>query len=380
MAKDYYETLGVSKSASEDEIKSAYRTLAKKYHPDLNKNSEEAKKKFQEVSEAYEVLSDSKKRANYDQFGSADGQQFGGFGGSQGFSGFSESFSGSGGFSDFFSDIFSAFGGGNGGARRQEAVGADLQTKITLTFEEAAFGCSKSFVIPKIDKCSACGGTGAKNGKEFQTCSHCNGRGVVETLKRTIFGDSVSMGPCPSCGGSGRIIKEKCATCNGKGTVKTNQTINIDIPAGIDAGQTITMRGKGNAPTGGVGQNGSLHIVVDVLPHKIFRREGYDLYLDLFVPFTTALLGGKIEIPCLEGKEYLEIKELTQSGTIMRLKNKGIKVLNKNSKGDLIVTIIAEVPKSLDRETKEHLMQIQSTLGATNFTKYKSYLDKVNQR
>lgn len=374
MAKDYYETLGVSKNASDDEIKSAYRKLAKTYHPDLNKNSDEATAKFKEISEAYEVLSDPKKRSNYDQFGSADGPAFGGGGG--GFGGFSDF---SGGFSDFFSDIFSAFGGGSG--RRQEEVGSDLQTKITLTFEEAVFGCTKSFVIPRIDQCKSCNGIGAKNGTEYTTCSSCGGRGVKETIKRTMFGDSVSMTTCATCGGKGKQIKEKCSICGGKGTTKVNQTITLDIPAGIDNGQTMTMRGKGNAPTNGVGQNGSLHVKIEVLPHKILKREGFDLYLDLYVPFTTTLLGGKVEIPTLEGKEFIEIKELTQSGTIMRLKGKGVKHLNRSSaRGDLIVHIISEVPKTLDKETKSKLLQIDGHLGTSSFAKHKSYLDKLNSK
>lgn len=374
MAKDYYETLGVGKNASEDELKSAYRKLAKQYHPDMNKNSAEATAKFKEISEAYEVLSDAKKRANYDQFGSADGPSFGG----GGFSGFEGGFSG--GFSDFFSDIFSAFGGGSAQGRHQEAVGNDLQTKIQLTFEEAAFGCTKNFSIPRTDKCSACNGTGAKNGTEYTTCSSCHGKGVKEAIKRTIFGDTVSVTTCTQCNGKGKIVKEKCGTCSGKGTNRVNQTISLDIPAGIDNGQTMTMRGKGNAPASGAGQYGSLHIQIEVIPHNILRRDGINLYLDLFVPFTTALLGGKVEIPTLEGKEFIDIKELTQSGTVLRLKNKGIKQLNRNAKGDLIITIIAEVPKTLDKDTKAKLQQIGSNLGSSSFSKHKSYLDKLSAK
>ena len=365
--KDYYNTLGVDKNASADEIKSAYRKLAKKYHPDLNKDNNEAAEKFKEINEAYEVLGDEKKRSNYDQFGSADGQpNFGDFfGGNAG--GFS------GGFSDIFSDIFSAFGGGK--ASRVER-GEDIDIAINLTFEEAAFGCTKEIVIPKIESCTDCSGTGAKNGKEYTTCQTCNGTGKVRFTQNTFFGTTIQEGPCKECNGTGKKIKEKCSSCGGKGYKKVQKTVKVKIPAGIDNGQTITMRGEGNSPVR-KGVNGDLHIYVRVASHKILVRAGADLHLELNIPYTLALLGGKVEIPTLNGVYNLEIKECTNSGTIMRLKGKGMKFVNRDAYGDLLVTIKTEPPKSLDKKTKELLKQISEINSVNNYPKYKSYLDKI---
>lgn len=368
--KDYYSVLGVEKGASDDEIKSAYRRLAKKYHPDLNK-TEEAAEKFKDINEAYEVLSDPQKRSNYDQFGSAEGNPFG----SSGQGGFGDFFGGGGGFSDIFSDIFSAFGGGRGNAREQ-ARGQDINIAITLEFEEACFGCEKNITINKTEKCSACNGTGAKNGKEFTTCRDCNGSGRVRFQQNTLFGTTIREAGCPKCNGTGKIIKEKCSSCNGKGEQKGSKTIKVKFPAGIDNGQTLRMRGEGNSPTGN-GVAGDLNIKVSVKPHKLLVRKENDLYLELYVPFTTALLGGKVEIPSLNGNYTLEIPELTSSGTIMRLKKKGVKVLNREAYGDLLVTIKAEVPKTLDKDTKNKLKEIDEKLGETSYTKYNNFLKNM---
>lgn len=366
--KDYYEILGVDKNASADDIKSAYRRLAKKYHPDLNQNNPEAAEKFKEVGEAYEVLGDEKKRSNYDQFGSADGQpNFGDFFGGNG--GFSEGF---GGFGDIFGDIFGAFGGRGRTVER----GEDIEVQITLSFDEAAFGVTKEITIPKLEKCSVCSGTGAKNGKEFSTCSTCRGTGRVRYSQQTLFGTTIQEGPCKDCNGTGKIVKEKCSDCNGKGYKKVTKTVKIKVPAGIDNGQTITMRGEGNCPIRD-GICGDLRIHVRVSPHKVLVRNGFDLHLELYVPFTLALLGGKVTIPTLNGDYDLQIKELTQSGTIMRLKNKGIKHLNSNAYGDLIVTVKTEAPKSLDKKTKELLKQIDQNIPQNNYSKYETYLKKI---
>lgn len=370
--KNYYDVLGVDKKASADDIKSAYRKLAKKYHPDLNKGDKTAEQKFKEVNEAYEVLSDDKKRSNYDQFGSAEGNpNFGDFfrGGnsSGGFGGFSD-------FGDIFGDIFSAFGGGR--SARTVERGDDIDIQINLSFEESAFGVSKDLLIPKIEKCSACSGTGAKNGKEFTQCSTCRGTGRVRYTQQTIFGTTIQEGPCKECNATGKIIKEKCTECSGKGYKKVTKTVRVKVPAGIADGQTITMRGEGNAPIR-QGVNGDLHIYVRVAPHKVLVRDGYDLLLELYIPFTLALLGGKVEIPTLNGNIEADIKELTQSGTIMRFKNKGIKVLNKESYGDLIVTIKTEAPKNMDKKTKELLKQIAEQIPQNNYSKYESYLKKI---
>ncbi len=375
--KDYYEVLGVDKKASADEIKSAYRKLAKKYHPDLNKDNKDAAEKFKEVNEAYEVLGDEKKRANYDQYGNAEGQPnfsdfFGGNGG--GFSSGNFSGGGFGGFGDIFGDIFSAFGGGRSSSAVEQ--GDDIDVAINLTFEEAAFGITKEIVIPKIESCPDCSGTGAKNGKEFTTCQTCKGSGRVRYTQNTLFGTTIQEGVCKDCNGTGRIIKEKCSTCGGKGYKKVQKTVRVNVPAGIDNGQTITMRGAGNAPVR-KGVNGDLHIYVRVAPHKLLVRNGYDLQLEVNIPYTLALLGGKIQIPTLNGMYDLEIKECTNSGTVMRLKNKGIKMLNRDAYGDLLVTIKTEPPKSLDKKTKELLKQITEINSVNNYPKYKNYLDKI---
>ena len=369
--KDYYSILGVDKSASEDEIKSAYRRLAKKYHPDLNK-TEEAANKFKEINEAYEVLGDSKKRANYDQFGSAEGNPFGAGGGAGGFGDF---FGGAGGgFSDIFSDIFSAFGG-RGDARVQER-GQDINLAMNLSFEEAAFGCEKNITVGKLEKCSSCKGTGAKNGKEFTTCSECGGTGRVRYQQNTLFGTTIREAGCPKCNGMGKIIKEKCPDCNGKGYQKVNKSVKVKFPAGIDDGQTLRMKGEGNAPTR-EGISGDLNIKVNVMPHKLLSRKGNDLFMDLYVPFTTTILGGKVEVPILDGKYTLTIPELTPSGTVMRIKNKGVKALNRDYYGDLLVTIKAEYPKKLEKNVKADIEALAKNIDETTYAKYTNYLKKL---
>lgn len=371
--KDYYSILGVGKNASDDEIKSAYRQMAKKYHPDLNKDNPEAAEKFKEVNEAYEVLGDAQKRKNYDQFGSADGPQFSGFGGGsgQGFGGFD--FSGD--FGDIFGDIFSAFGGG-GRSRQRTFKGEDINVSINLTLKEACEGCTKNIVVNKIDKCESCGGTGAKNGKEFTVCPNCKGAGRVRYQQNTIFGTTIREGECEACGGTGKIVKEKCADCNGKGYKKVQKTVQVKVPAGIDDDQILRMGGQGNSPqVAGNGISGDLNIKVNVIPDKLLSRKGNDLYIDIYVPFTTLLLGGMVDVPTLDGVFELKIDELTQSGTVMRLKGKGAKLLHKETRGDLLVTLKAESPKSLDKKTKEALKDIQESISISSYPKYKKYED-----
>lgn len=361
----------VSKDASEDEIKSAYRRLAKKYHPDINK-TEEGANKFKEINEAYEVLGDPQKRSNYDQFGTAEGNAFGG--GASG--GFSDFFGGAGGFGDIFGDIFSAFGGGRSSARVQRQ-GEDINLAMNLTFEEACFGTEKDITVGRLEKCNSCNGTGAKNGSEFSTCSQCGGSGRVRVQERTMFGMSIREGACPKCNGSGKIIKEKCDDCAGKGYNRQNAKIHVKFPAGIDNGQTLKMRGQGNAPAG-QGVNGDLNIKVSVTPHKVLVRKGFDLTLELYVPFTTALLGGKIEIPSLDGMYELKIPERTISGTVLRVKNKGVKNLNNPSKrGDLLVTIKAEMPSSLTKEQKEIIENLAKDIGDNSYKIYTETLKKM---
>lgn len=370
--KDYYKILGVEKGASADEIKSAYRRLAKKYHPDINKTPEAAEK-FKDINEAYEVLGDDKKRANYDQFGSADGPQFGG--GAGGAGGFGDFFGGAGGgFSDIFSDIFSAFGGSGSRGRVMEK-GDDIFMNMTISFEEAAFGVEKNITYSKIEKCSACDGTGAKDGKEYSVCPECHGSGRVRYQQNTMFGTTIREAGCTRCNATGKIIKEKCSACSGKGYKKINKTLKVKVPAGIDDGQTIRMRGEGNAPVR-EGVSGDLNIRIAVTPHKILVRKGNDIYLDLYIPFTQALLGTKVEIPTLKGPYTLTIPELTASGTVMRLKNKGVKILNREAYGDMLVSIKAEPPKSLDKATKKLLEELNAKIDPKAYSKYQNFLSK----
>lgn len=375
-SKDYYNILGVDKNASDEDIKSAYRKLAKKYHPDLNKDNPQAAEKFKEVNEAYEVLSDKTKRSNYDQFGSADGADFsgfGGFGGGEGFGGF-------GGFGDIFGDIFSAFGGGGARSSANTRVkGEDINLALNITLKESAFGCTKEIRVSKLETCSHCSGTGAKGGKEFETCPDCKGSGRVRFQQNTIFGTTIREGVCNTCRGKGKRIKEKCPECNGKGYSKVSKVVKVKVPAGINEGQILKMRGEGNAPTL-KGINGDLNIKISILKDKMLVREDNDITLTVYVPFTTLILGGEIEIPTLDGKYTLKIKELTQSGTVMRLKNKGCKILQRGeSRGDMLVTIKSEVPNKLDKKLAKALEEIQEDTKTSLYSKYSDFVENTKK-
>ncbi len=375
--KDYYKILGVEKSATSDEIKSAYRKLAKQYHPDLNPNNPEAAAKFKEVGEAYEVLSDATKRSNYDQFGSASGNPNDFFGGGAG--GFGGGNFGNGGFSGFEDvfDIFSSFGRG-GRAAARNTPGDDIVTSINLSFKEAVFGCEKTIKVNRTEKCEHCTGTGAKHGTAYETCVECKGTGRVRYTQDTIFGRVVNEGVCKTCNGSGKKIKEKCDECNGKGVTKVSKEIKIKIPAGIDNGQVITMRNNGHASTNG-GPNGDLQIEVSVAQHEMLNRDGFNLYIDLPIPFTLAYLGGKVNVPTTEGLYELTIPPLTQPNTVFKLKNRGIKMLNRDGMGDLIVTVRVEMPKSASKQDKEIIEKLQDTISVQNYQKTKSYQDKLKK-
>lgn len=385
MAKNYYDILGVNKNASDDEIKKAYRSLAKKYHPDLNPGNAEAAEKLKEVNEAYSVLSDKTKRQNYDTYGNENGPQgFGGGGsGFGGFGGFSSSdFGGFGDFGDIFSNLFgSSFGGGS--SRRssrnsgpQAMQGADIQVKMKLSFVEAAFGCKKSVNLTRTETCSACNGSGAKNGTEISTCSRCSGTGSIRQTQNTPFGQVLTEGVCPDCHGTGKKIKEKCPICGGSGVTRQNRTIDLNIPGGVDNDQVLTLRGQGEAGKNG-GPAGDMQIMIQVEPHKILKREGYDVYEDVPISFTEALLGSKIKIAGINETLEITIPELTQSGTILTIKGKGIKYLNKNTYGDLFVKILVEMPKSLDRTQKKMVQDLHDSISKNQYPKKKTFNDKI---
>ena len=369
--KDYYSTLGVDKNASDDEIKSAYRQMAKKYHPDLNKTPEAAEK-FKEVNEAYSVLSDKQKRANYDQFGSADGPQ--GFGGGQGFSGFEGGF---GGFEDIF-NIFSNFGG-RGGARQAREEGEDINTDITISFTEAAFGCEKELTINRKERCAECKGTGAKSDSDYVTCSECNGTGSVTYTQQTLFGMTRTTGLCRNCGGKGKVVKEKCTSCKGSGLKNITTKIKVKIPAGIDNEQTIRLNGEGNQTASANGVPGDLRINVTVQSHPLLVRKGFDLYVDVYAPITTLLLGGKVEVPILKGTQTIDVAPLTQSNTTYTLKGKGIKFLKGFGSGDIIVTLKGEMPKDLDKSSIKLIKELQASINPKSYPNTNKYQEKLDK-
>lgn len=370
MAKrDYYEVLGVSKTASDDELKKAYRTLAKKYHPDLNGGDKECEEKFKEVNEAYEVLSDPQKRARYDQFGHEDPRT----GGAGGYGDFT------GGFGGGFDDIFSAFfGGGFGGTQRARGPerGNDLRYDLTITFEEAAFGCEKEITVTREENCEECGGTGAKKGTSPTTCPTCKGTGQVQSFINTPIGRVSNVRVCDACHGSGKIIKDPCPKCNGRGRVRRNRKISIKIPAGIDNGMQIPLRRQGEPGLRG-GENGDLYIFVTVRPHKLFTRENYDLYCDVTVSFTQAALGGEIDVPTLNGMTKYNLPEGTQPGAVVRLRGQGIQNLRGAGKGDLYIKINVEIPRRLTEKQKELLRQFDESVTGKEYEGKKSFFDRV---
>ena len=372
--KNYYDILGVSKNASDDEIKKAYRNLAKKYHPDLNPGNAEAAEKLKEVNQAFSVLSDKTKKQNYDTYGSETGPQgFGGFGG--GFGGFDAS--DFGGFGDIFSNIF---GGGFGSSRsRQSSMasqGADIQVKIKLSFVEAAFGCKKSINLTRSETCTTCKGTGAKNGTELTTCARCKGSGVIRQTQNSLFGQMISESVCPECQGRGKTIKEKCPHCSGAGITRENRSIELNIPAGIDNNQVLTLRGQGEAGRNG-GPAGDIQILIQVENHKTLKREGFDVYEDVPITFAEAMLGGKIKIPGINETLEITIPECSQTGTIITVKGKGTKILNKNGYGDLFAKLVIEIPKSLDKKQKEMLSNLAESISQNQYQKKKSFNDKI---
>ena len=362
-AKNYYEILGVEKTATADELKLAYRKLAKKYHPDMYVSASEQEKKdaeakFKDINHAYEVLSDPQKRAAYDTYGDENGPQAGaGFGG---FSGFGSDGTGAGGFGfdmdDIFSSIFSGFGGGSSRAQRANAPqrGQDILVGVNLTFEEAAFGTQKTVNVKRVENCPDCKGTGAKDGTAFKVCSQCKGSGRVTMTQRTPFGQVSTQGVCPTCHGTGKIITDKCTTCGGVGRFEKVSEVKVNIPAGIDSGQRVRYDNEGHAGSNG-GEKGGLYVEVRVAPHKLFSRNGFDVLLEVPISIVDATLGTTIEVPTLYGNKEIKIPEGTQSETVFTIKNYGIKKLKATGKGDMFVKVVVEVPKSVSKEQKEFL-------------------------
>ena len=359
--RDYYEVLGVSKTATEEEIKKAYRALAKKYHPDMHPDDREAEAKFKEASEAYAVLSDKEKRAQYDQFGHAAFDGTGGFG-EGGFD-----FTGAD-FSDIFGDIFGGmFGGGFGGRSRGASngpmKGANIRTSVRITFLEAVFGTEKELTLNLKDPCPKCNGTGAKPGTSPQMCPKCGGKGQVVFTQQSFFGTVRNVQTCPDCGGSGKIIKDKCPDCGGTGFISSRKTINVTIPAGIDNGQSVRIREKGEPGVNG-GPRGDLLVEVIVSPHETFEREGFDIFSVVRISYAVAALGGSIMIDTVDGRIVYDVKAGTQTGTQIRFRNKGVPTLrNKEVRGNHYVTLVVDIPTKLSKEAKEALRRFDELTG-----------------
>ena len=372
--QDFYETLGVARSASDEDIKKAYRKLAMKYHPDRNPDNKASEDKFKEVQKAYDILSDKEKKTAYDQYGHAgvdpnmgSGGFGGGFSGAQGFD-----------FGDIFSQMFGGApggGGGGGSARQQSQQGADLQYGLEISLEEAAAGVKKRITVPTHEECDLCHGSGAKPGTSASTCSTCRGSGVIH-VRQAIF---QMQQTCPSCHGSGQEIKEPCLKCRGEGRVRTSKTVEVSIPAGIEEGQRIRLSGEGEPGLRGA-PSGDLYVVIRVKEHKTFERNGLDLHCELPISFTTAALGGEVEVPTLVGKVKLTIPKETQTGRRMRVKGKGIKSLRSSAVGDLYCHVSVETPIDLtdrQKELLEEFEKISTGLGRSQTPRQKSFFDKV---
>ena len=367
MAKDYYKTLGVSKDASQDEIKKAYRTLVKKYHPDLHPGDEAAAEKFKEINEANEVLSDETKRKNYDTFGDPNGGMGGfGGGGASGFGGFGD-------FGDIFGDIFGGFGGSR--ARQQtKTKGDDITIEVSLSFLDAAKGCRKEVSYHRNEPCKACSGTGAKGGTAYKTCEKCGGTGQVQYTTSNGFFRSVSVRACDECRGTGKKIIDTCKECNGKGYTRNVTKLTFDIPAGADTGSYIRKAGYGQASTNG-GPSGDLIVVMKVEPSKIFKRKNFDLYVTVPISFKTAALGGKVKVPLIDDTFDYSIPEGTQSGKVFFVRGKGIKT--GRGTGDLYIEVIVEVPSKISREQKKILEQFENATEIKQCQKMKEYKDNI---
>ena len=370
--RDYYEVMGVPKNATDEEIKKAYRKLAKKYHPDLNPGDKTAEAKFKEVNEAYEVLSDKDKKARYDQFGHAgvDPNFGGGAGGGSPFTGDID-----------LGDIFNSFfGGGFGGGRSANPNaprrGSDTEATVNISFEEAAKGCRKNVSFQKIDTCDDCGGSGAKKGTSAKTCPNCNGTGQVRINQRTPFGVVQTSRSCDRCGGTGRVIDSPCGTCGGTGRVRRQKTIEINVPAGIDNEQILSVSGQGNAGANG-GPAGDLRVYVNVRPHPIFERRGNDVWCEVPITYTQAALGAEVVVPTIDGRVSYQVREGTQPGDVFKLKGKGIPRIGGRGRCDQFVRMTIEVPKNLTQRQKEILQEFDNVAEEKNYQKRKNFIDKI---
>lgn len=362
--KNYYEILGVRKTASDDEIKNAYKKLVKQYHPDLHPGDKLAAEKFKEINEANEVLSDKQKRAAYDY--QQEHPNMGGMGGGAGFGGF-------GGFGDIFDSIFQGFGG-NANVQR-DTTGEDIQLTLSLSFMDAAKGCTKEITYARNEPCPTCNGTGAKGGSAFRTCTKCSGKGQIRFAQETMFGRTVRVGACPDCGGRGKIVTDKCPDCKGKGFIRRDTKLTLAIPAGADTNSYIRKRGYGQAGTDG-GAAGDLMVVIRVEPHRIFQRKNMDLYVDLPVPFHIAALGGTIKVPDLDDTFDYQIPEGTQSGTTFTVRGKGIK--SRNGTGNLYIRVNVEVPARLTRDQRKKITDAAAALDIKQYDNAKKYADNVS--
>ncbi len=375
--RDYYEVLGVAKGVGYDELKKAYRQLAKKYHPDLNPGDKDAERKFKEVNEAYEVLSDKDKRARYDQFGHAGVDP--NYGGGAGYGGFSGAGFDFGDLGDIFSDFF---GGGFGGSSRRANPnaprrGGDLHASCTISFFEACRGVKKEVTIARQEVCPDCHGSGAAGGKEPQTCPDCGGSGQVRVTQRTPLGSISTQRTCSRCGGKGRIVTDPCRKCSGSGRIKNTHTISVNIPAGIDDGQTLAVRGQGDNGING-GPSGDLNVTISVRPDTLFKRDGYDIWCEIPLTYSQAVFGDDLIVPTIDGKVKYTIPEGTQPGTVFRLKGKGVPALNNRGRGDQYVEVTVEVPKGLNKAQKDALKHFDSLLGGEKqYEKRKGFLEKL---
>jgi len=370
--RDYYEVMGVPKNATDDEIKKAYRKLAKKYHPDLNPGDKSAEAQFKELNEAYEVLSDKDKKARYDQFGHAgvDPNFGGGAGGGSPFAGDID-----------LGDIFNSFfGGGFGGGRAANPNaprrGGDTEATVNISFEEAAKGCKKNIAYQKVESCSDCSGTGAQRGTSAKSCSNCGGTGQVHINQRTPFGTVQTSRSCDRCGGTGKVIESPCKTCGGTGRVRKQKTIEINVPAGIDNEQVLSVSGQGNAGVNG-GPSGDLRVYVNVRPHPIFERRGNDVWCEIPITFTQASLGAEVVVPTIDGRVSYSVREGTQPGDVFKLKGKGIPHISGRGRGDQFVRVTVEVPKNLSQKQKSILQEFDSVAEDKNYQKRKTFFDKI---